>query len=392
MGAYRDDDHNNTIATINWNDVIKQDTRSIDDVDLGKVKGLFEPFIVIERGTINKEKFYIPKSVIEKYDAGVLFFGITEQEAKDIYMRETPPTEDEVKHIETITEKRGMGSGRDIESAEQAGGKGEEQQQANTEEMKKMVVKKTKELKEKITTTTTSISTPEIDEEEIIKKLKQAASELKDVILSGAKVAKEKIKEGKDITEEKIKEQREAAEERKAEKDSENISKMGDLAVQFSSSFDDIVLEISSTRTYAEQEQIYKGFIKLIEQQHELLVARKDLAARLKGSVQEPIVVNSNKIKQPQLTEGKKKQQQQKQLPKASELHMPEPQLPEIINTSATSEQEMIKSKPQINTTTTAESLSTEIPSAEISSTKREGKATAINKRKLAKEKNKKNR
>jgi hypothetical protein len=258
--------------------------------------------------------------------------------------------------------------------------------------MKKMVVKKTKELKEKLTTTTTSISTPEIDEEEIIKKLKQAASELKDVILSGAKVAKEKIKEGKDITEEKIKEQREAAEERKAEKDSENISKMGDLAVQFSSSFDDIVSEISSTRTYAEQEQIYKGFIKLIEQQHELLVARKDLAARLKGSVQEPIVVNSNKIKQPQLTEGKKKQQQQKQLPKASELPMPEPQLPEIINTSATSEQEMIKSKPQINTTTTAESLSTEIPSAEISSTKREGKATAINKRKLAKEKNKKNK
>jgi hypothetical protein len=397
MGAYRDDDHNNTIATINWNNIIKQDARSMDNADLGKVKGLFEPFIVTERGTINKEKFYIPKSVIEKYDEGVLYFNITEQEAKDIYMRESPPTEDEVKHIETITEKRGMGSGRDIESAEQAGGEGggeeeEQQQQPNTEEMKKMVVKKTKELKEKLTTTTTSISTPEIDEEEIIKKLKQAASELKDVILSGAKVAKEKIKEGKDITEEKIKDQREAAEERKAEKDSENISKMGDLAVQFSSSFDDIVSEISSTRTYAEQEQIYKGFIKLIEQQHELLVARKDLAARLKGSVQEPIVVNSNKLKQLQLTEGKKKQQQQKQLPKASELPMPEPQLPEIINTSATSEQEMIKSKPQINTTTTAESLSTEIPSAEISSTKRKGKATAINKRKLAKEKNKKNK
>jgi hypothetical protein len=79
---------------------------------------------------------------------------------------------------------------------------------------------------------------------------------------------------------------------------------MGDLAVQFSSYFDDIVLEISSTRTYAEQEQIYQGFIKLIEQQRELLVARKDLAAELKGSVQESIAVNSNKIKQPQLTEA----------------------------------------------------------------------------------------
>jgi hypothetical protein len=307
MGA---DIDNNTIATINWNDVIKQDTRSIDDVDLGKVKGLFEPFIITERGTINKEKFYIPKSLIEKYDAGVLYFGITEQEAKDTYMRESPPTEDEIKRIEAITEKRVMASRRNMEIAKEKEGE-EGQQRPKTEGKKMMVVKETKKLKEKLavaataTTTSTSISTPEIDEQEIIKKIKQAAIELKDMILSGAKVAKEKIKDGKDITEEKIKEQQEAAEERKAEKDAENISKMGDLAVQFSSSFDNIVSEISSTRTYAEQEQIYKGFIKLLEQQRELLVARKDLAARLKGSVQqEPIALN-NKIKQPQLTEGK---------------------------------------------------------------------------------------
>jgi hypothetical protein len=191
---------------------------------------------------------------------------------------------------------------------------------------------------------------------------------------------------------------------------------MGDLAVKYSSSFDDIVSEISSARTYAEQEQIYKGFIKLVEQQRELLVARRYLAARLKGSVQqEPLAVNSNKIKQPQLTEGKK-QQKQKQLSTASELPMPEPQLPEIISTA----EEEIKSKSQIATaaekelhtegitdrelpslsssssdtttitTTAAESLSTEIPSAKISSSKREGKAKAIDKRKLAKEKKKK--
>jgi hypothetical protein len=414
MGSDKRDD--NTLATINWNDVIKQDTRSIDDVDLGRVKGLFEPFIVIERGTISKEKFYIPKSLIEKYDAGVLYFGITEQEAKDIYMRESPPTEDEVKHIETITERRVMGSRGDTKGAEQAGGGEGEQQQPKTEEKKMMVVKKTKELKEKLATTTTSISTPEIDEEEIIKNVKQAASELKDIILSGAKVAREKIKEGKDIAEEKIKQQREAAEERKAEKDAEKISKMGDLAVQFSSSFDDIVSEISSTRTYAEQEQIYKGFIKLIQQQRELLVARKDLVAKLKDSVQVPIAVN-NKIKQPQLTEGKQQEKQQKQLPKASELPMPEPQLPETISTTVATTEQEIKTKPQIKTaakkelhteemelrgspspsssdttkaTTTAERSSTEIPSAEISTTKRR-KAPAIDKRKFAKEKKNKN-
>ena len=52
---------------INWNNIVGQEARSIDDnADLGKVQGLFEPFIVTERGTINKEKFYIPKSLITR--------------------------------------------------------------------------------------------------------------------------------------------------------------------------------------------------------------------------------------------------------------------------------------------------------------------------------------
>ena len=65
---------------------------------------------------------------------------------------------------------------------------------------------------------------------------------------------------------------------------------MGDLALQFSTSFDDILSEISLTKTYAEQEQIYKGFIRLLQLQRKLLVARKELASKLKDSVHEPIL------------------------------------------------------------------------------------------------------
>jgi len=310
--------NNNTIATINWYDIINQDTRSLDDVYLGKVKGLYEPLIVIEKGTINKEKLYIPKSVIEKYSANILYLGITEQEAKNIYTRESPPSADEIKQIETITENRILASRRNnIETTEQ----------------QKAEVKKQRQH-------------PKSEEEEIIKKLKQAASELKDLLISGAKVAKEKINEGKDITQEKIKEQREAAEERKAENDAKKISKMGDLALQFSTSFDDILSEISLTRTYAEQEQIYKGFIRLIQMQRKLLVARKELATKLKDSVHEPILINNNDIKQPELT-----QDTQNQLNKTSELPMPQPQLPKTIST-AEEEEEKIKSKPRIKMVT----------------------------------------
>jgi hypothetical protein len=161
------DNNNTNIANINWNEVLKQDTRSLDDVYLGKVKGLYEPLIVIEKGTINKEKLYIPKSVIEKYSANILYLGITEQEAKNIYTRESPPSADEIKQIETITENRILASRRNnIETTEQ----------------QKAEVKKQRQH-------------PKSEEEEIIKKLKQAASELKDLLISGAKVAKEKINE-----------------------------------------------------------------------------------------------------------------------------------------------------------------------------------------------------
>jgi hypothetical protein len=52
---------------INWNNIVGQEARSTDNADLGKVQGLFEPFIITERGTINKEKFYIPKGFISSF-------------------------------------------------------------------------------------------------------------------------------------------------------------------------------------------------------------------------------------------------------------------------------------------------------------------------------------
>jgi len=86
--------------------------------------------------------------------------------------------------------------------------------------------------------------------------------------------------------------------------------------------------------------------MRLIGLQHKLLVARKELAAKLKGAVHEPILINNNDIKQPELT-----QDTQNQLNKTSELPMPQPQLPKTIST-AEEEEEKIKSKPRIKMVT----------------------------------------
>ena len=129
--------------------------------------------------------------------------------------------------------------------------------------------------------TTMGVSVPEgyVDtESEIVKKMKSAANELKEVIVAGTKVAKKKMK----------KVQREAA-EKQAAMDAEAISRMGGLAMEFADSFEDVLSEIR-TRTYAEQVQIYAGFLKLMDQQRDLVLARRDLAARLRDSVSVPVV------------------------------------------------------------------------------------------------------
>ena len=357
---------NNTNNTaINWNNIIKHDSRSIDDADLGKVQGLFEPFVVTERGTINKEKFYIPKNLIEGYNNGeVLYFNITEQEAKDFCMKNTPPSEDEAEHIvQTITESRSAASRK-------------EERESKTE--KKIIVVAAREKKEdknhelRRISKTNRHSRLEVGEEEIVEKMKIAANDLKHIIISGAKVAKEKIKERQEI-----------AAERKADRDAEKISKMGDLATQFTNSFEDILSEIK-TRAYTEQEEIYTGFLKLIEQQRGLLIARRDLATKLKSSVQKPAVTRQR----PSLV-GK---EEQPKLSREAELPLPppEPQLPEAITTSTnnTSTKKGLRTKPQIrdeskmkespakkiitaeesspSSSPTTKSGYTEIPSAEI--------------------------
>src|SRR5215208_4576019 len=207
-------------------------------------------------------------------------------------------------------------------------------------------------------TTTVRESKPEsyhYDESEIVKNVKHAASDLKDIILSAAKIAERKVKEV-----------REAEEERQIERDAENISKMGELATQFTNSFEDILSEIR-TKTYAEQEQIYFGFIKLIDQQRELILARKDLAARLKASVRKPVVALggsenidklSKNLQAPQLQE-----QQQPQLPEEmiSQEQLKEDE-PFIMADEPTEQTEVIQKSSQ------ALDISTEIPSTEIQS------------------------
>src|ERR671933_347439 len=68
-----------------WNEVIKKEARGRNDADLGEVVEVKDDIVVTERGTLNKEKFYLPKSIPHGFNGHTLLFDITAEEAKDTF-------------------------------------------------------------------------------------------------------------------------------------------------------------------------------------------------------------------------------------------------------------------------------------------------------------------
>ncbi len=67
-------------SNIDWNDVIKKEARGINDEDLGEVQEVQDNYVLIQRGMIDKEIFYIPKDQAESYDGNILKFKLSESD------------------------------------------------------------------------------------------------------------------------------------------------------------------------------------------------------------------------------------------------------------------------------------------------------------------------
>ena len=101
-----------------WNDVIKKEARGLNDADLGEVQEVNETIVVTEKGSINKEKFYLPKSITHGYNGRTLLFDITEEEAKNKFM--TEPTTTEATTSPSSTEEGAKLSTLDTENTEKS--------------------------------------------------------------------------------------------------------------------------------------------------------------------------------------------------------------------------------------------------------------------------------
>jgi len=84
-----------TDNSIDWDDVIKKEVRGNNDEDLGEVQEIGDTYVLTQKGMLQKVKFYIPKYLVEGYDRNVLRFRVSEEEAKNSFVRDSPPFRNE---------------------------------------------------------------------------------------------------------------------------------------------------------------------------------------------------------------------------------------------------------------------------------------------------------
>ncbi len=75
--------NNSNIDDYNFEEIVKKEARGLgDDTDFGEVQEILGEYIITQKGSVSKDRFYIPKSLIERFDGDTVYFKITKDEAK----------------------------------------------------------------------------------------------------------------------------------------------------------------------------------------------------------------------------------------------------------------------------------------------------------------------
>lgn len=74
-------------ANIEWNEIVKKEARGINDFDLGEVQEIQDDDVVTQKGVLDKDKFYLPKNMLNRFDGHNVWFKITKEDA-EFYRRD----------------------------------------------------------------------------------------------------------------------------------------------------------------------------------------------------------------------------------------------------------------------------------------------------------------
>ena len=67
---------------IDWDKVIKKEARGLDDYDLGEVEEVNNDTVITKKGVVDKDRFYLPRDKVSRFDGDKLWFEVTKDMAK----------------------------------------------------------------------------------------------------------------------------------------------------------------------------------------------------------------------------------------------------------------------------------------------------------------------
>ena len=82
IGMSQDQTSESESTAFNPEEIIKKEARGLGDADLGEVQEVTGEFIVTQKGTVDKDVFYIPTNLVDHFDGSTVFFTVTEEEVK----------------------------------------------------------------------------------------------------------------------------------------------------------------------------------------------------------------------------------------------------------------------------------------------------------------------
>jgi uncharacterized protein (TIGR02271 family) len=93
-----------TTESIAWDNVIKKEARgAVDDSDFGEVQELGQHYVLTQKGTVSKQKYYIPKYLVQGFDGDTLWFNASENDLQG-WKRDSAPDYNEYARYKTSEE------------------------------------------------------------------------------------------------------------------------------------------------------------------------------------------------------------------------------------------------------------------------------------------------
>jgi hypothetical protein len=74
-----------------WTDLISESVYTSDDQDIGDIEAVSRDFLVVKRGLVNVQRYYIPLHRVDGWDGKVIWLKIPEEEVRTNYERDTAP-------------------------------------------------------------------------------------------------------------------------------------------------------------------------------------------------------------------------------------------------------------------------------------------------------------